>query len=384
MYLQSLSIRNFRNLEDATISFNKRISIFIGKNAQGKTSTIEALYLLAHTKSFRESKLKEVIAFNAGIAPCEIVAQICDGFGIDKSISCMVGERQKEFYINGNRVKKATDFYATLKVVEFTPEDLQLVKGEPQKRRDFLDKTISLIDKRYLEHLISYQKAVKNRNAILKAAEGSNDVLWDESLVWSKLAASHAVYLLEKRRSFVSKLSEKAASLYKLIAIDSQREDSISLSYRDTLLGQTTVDMLVNYRESLMKDRVMKRTNLGPHRDDLIINHQENHGTREARASASQGQARSISLALKISALVLIKELTSETPILLLDDVESELDTTRINALYRLISETLHCQTFITAVDGSAAKNWFKSDAEIFQINAGKITNLVGLPDHNC
>lgn len=373
MYLQSLTVKNFRNLENATIPFKKRISIFVGKNAQGKTSTIEALYLLAHTKSFRENRLKEVISLSASNSQSEITAQIVNEDGIDKSVACLVNERSREFYINGNRVKKATDFYATLKVVEFTPEDLQLVKGEPQQRRDFLDKTISLIDKLYLEHLISYQKAIKNRNAILKAAEGSNEALWEESLVWSQLAADHAVYLLDKRREFVLTLSEKAAAFYKLIAVDSQREDSISLSYRDTFACEDSVDILAKYRGSLTKDRALKRTNLGPHRDDLIIHHQENHGTREARSSASQGQARSISLALKISALVLIKELTLETPILLLDDVESELDTTRINALYRLISESLHCQTFITAVDGSAAKNWFKNEAEIFQIDAGKI-----------
>jgi DNA replication and repair protein RecF len=376
LYLQSLTVKNFRNLENATIPFKKRISIFVGKNAQGKTSTIEALYLLAHTKSFRESRLKEVISLSASNQQSEIIAQIVNEDGIDKSVACLVNERSREFYINGNRVKKATDFYATLKVVEFTPEDLQLVKGEPQQRRDFLDKTISLIDKQYLEHLISYQKAIKNRNAILKAAEGSNEALWEESLAWSQLAADHAVYLLDKRREFVLTLSEKAAAFYKLIAVDSQREDSISLGYRDTFACENSVNILVKYRDSLNKDRALKRTNLGPHRDDLIIHHQENHGTREARSSASQGQARSISLALKISALVLIKELTSETPILLLDDVESELDTTRINALYRLISESLHCQTFITAVDGSAAKNWFKNEAEIFQIDAGKITAI--------
>lgn len=376
MRIKSLTIENFRNLDNAIILFNKRINIFVGKNAQGKTSAIEALYLLAHTKSFRESKLKEVISFNAQHRQSEIVAQIRDETEIDKSIACSVNERSRDFFINGNRVKKASDFYATLKVVEFTPQDLQLVKGEPQQRRDFLDKTISLVDRRYLEHLISYQRAIKNRNAILKAAECSNDSLWEQSLPWSTLAAEHAIYILEKRRDFIAALSKLATEFYRLITVESQREDMISLSYRETLSSQSVVDFLSKYKESLVKDRVLKRTNLGPHRDDILIKHQENYGTREARSSASQGQSRSISLALKISALVLIKELTNETPILLLDDVESELDTTRINALYRLISQDLHCQTFITAVDGSTAKNWFAEAAEIYQIEDGKIIPL--------
>ncbi|MBP9837575.1 MAG: DNA replication/repair protein RecF [Proteobacteria bacterium] len=371
MFVKEIEVYNFRNLQDQVVFFSNNFSVFAGRNGQGKTSLLEAVYLLTNHKSFRCNKTKELLNFLSDDESSYIKAQLETEDG-SKSISLNIRDNKKEYLINENKVTKVKELYQLISSVVFTPEDLELVKGSPVTRRGFLDRCISLADPVYLESLLNYHQALKNRNKLLL----SNTKI-SELFPWDSILAEKALIITEKRQKFVEELIPDFSKYYQLICAREGAE-TVSLKYLPVLQFKTKEDYLEKLAASYEKDLRFKTTTVGPHRDDLeiFINSVFEKGLwKKAKEVASQGQSRSIALALKISSLDYLHRATRKPPLLLLDDVESELDTIRRSGLISLL-ESFNSQVIITTTDVSLAEKTFGSKADFYQIEAGKIQKI--------
>ena len=333
MFINRLSLKQFRNYQDACVEFKKNINIIIGNNAQGKTSLIESIYVLSTTKSHRTSKDSQLILFNEDFARIEAdITRERD----DLHLSLVISKKGKKASYNGIDQKKLSEYVGKLIVVMFAPEDLSLVKGGPQYRRRFMDMEIGQLSPTYLFHLGQYSKLLKQRNELLKQLRmnRSNDLLLD---VITEQLVPHAVYVLNSRIEFLKNLE----------------------------LNEETI--LQKYKDLYDQDIQLGSTSLGPHRDDfsVSINGVNTH------QFGSQGQQRTASLSMKLAEIELIYSVLNEYPILLLDDVLSELDDARQTQLLNTIKNKV--QTFITTTNIDGIDENVIELADIFTINNAKI-----------
>ena len=362
MFIKKLMIKQFRNYQSASVSFKKNINIIIGNNAQGKTSLIESMYVLSTTKSHRTSKDSRLILFGEDFARIE--AEI-EREQDDLELSLVISKKGKKASYNGIVQKKLSDYVGKLIVVMFAPEDLSLVKGGPQYRRRFMDMEIGQLSPTYLYHLGQYSKLLKQRNELLKQLRGNrqNELLLD---VMTEQLVPHAVYVINKRIEFLGQLESFCKKVHG--EISNQREE-ISLDYQNSF-KQIEVDeesILQKYRDLYDQDIQLGSTNLGPHRDDfsVSINGINTH------QFGSQGQQRSASLSMKLAEIELIHSVLNEYPILLLDDVLSELDDTRQTQLLNTIKNKV--QTFITTTNIDGIDEDVIELADIFTIDNAEI-----------
>ncbi len=332
MYLESLTVNNFRNLNKQKIEFTPGINYIYGDNAQGKTSIVEAIYLLAQGKSFRERKVKNLSQWDTNNFE---VQGVFESQEIKKTINITYAKSKKSLYINENKIKSAAEFFGTFTAVSFSPDDLNIVKGPTSERRRFIDQIISMLNKNYVYNLVSYQRALKTRNILLQKNETSS------LNPWNLILFKHGLEVARIRKEFVDKLSIVLEETYNYISNDNCR---VSLSYKSEFLEEDNLDDL--FKRNLEKDLRYKTTSSGVHRDDLsfLIN------DLNARGNCSQGQARSISLGAKIAAAKIIKDINNEDPVLLLDDVQSELDNFRLEKLFELLFSS-DSQIIITATE---------------------------------
>ena len=336
MIIENLYLRNFRNYKECEISFDPFMNIFIGKNAQGKTNILEAIYLLSITKSFRTHILKELIYFGEDFSRLRMnLLSSKDHI----SLEIIISKLGKKALINNKEIHKSSEYVGYLNVVLFTPDDLQLIKGSPKKRRSFLDLEISKISPIYLFNLNKYKKLLKERNEYLKLLHDSKKNEDEYLEVLSEQLAKLSVDLIKKRIEFISLLNELAQEVYKYV---SDGKEELNISYKCSYKEIEYEYILSKYKDHYSKDIFYSTTNIGIHKDDLKI---ELDG-KDASLYASQGQQRSIVLSIKIGLLELIKREIGEYPILLLDDVLSELDDERRVRMLNLISNKV--QTFIT------------------------------------
>jgi len=218
MRLKNLELKQFRNLASQTVSFSERVTLITGKNGQGKTSLLEAIYLLGQSKSFREFRAKELVCWGSNNQECQVDSTVDTEDGT-KNVSYKVINGSRQVFINKERVKKASNFYGLVKSVEFIPDDLQLIKGEPSLRRRFIDKVLAMVDKNYVDSLVHYQRALKNRNALLKSffKNGSKPSTHSELIAnlapWDSALAGHGREVCIKRLAFVKAIE----SLFVLI-----------------------------------------------------------------------------------------------------------------------------------------------------------------------
>ena len=338
MYLSSLSLKGFRNLKKLELSFDSdnKIYAFIGANGQGKTNILEAIYLCALSKSFRTRKNHDLINFGADF--CSIKSELnIDSEEKILEIIITAEPPQKVLKINGVK-KKATDFIGQLKAVFFSPDDLTFMAFAPRLRRRYMDVILSQIDRNYLDNLMRYQEIIRQRNALLKKIkEGSAGK--DELTFWDDQLAEFGMQITDRRMELVDHLNAPVKNHYQAIA---QSEDNLEIKYHPGTEGLHNKEKFLNrIQKSHERDIGSGATQLGPHRDDLHFFY-NNH---DMMLFASRGEWRSLVLALKFTEIELIHEKTNEQPILLLDDVFSELDETRQKYLFNAISDT---QTFIT------------------------------------
>ncbi len=369
MELKRLQLKDYRNCENLELNFDKSKILIIGKNAQGKTNILESIYFLSTLKTPRTSNIQELIRFNREYFKIE--AEVTK---INTNISLLYAytqEKKKEIKTNG--VKSTTkDFKSVLKTVLFSTSDLLLLRGTPQDRRDWLDRAICQIYPAYDDRLTKYEKIRIQKNNFLKdcAKNGTmNDSLLDVYNEQLSVTGSNIIYI---RKKFLKEIEKLAKEKHQII---SNTED-LTIKYDCSFLGinneiESIEDIQYKFLESLDERRIEEirrcQSCVGPHRDDIVfyINNQE------ATKFASQGQQRTIVLALKLSELDIITDKTGEEPILLLDDVLAELDDLRQNYLLKSINS--NTQTIITSVDTILFEEEFLKDVQIYKIENGFI-----------
>lgn len=359
MVIKSLELENFRNYNLLKIEFNNGTNILYGDNAQGKTNILEAIYLSSTTKSHKSSKDKEIVNFNFEEAHIRIVIE---KDGLEEKIDMHLRKNKtKGIAINNIKIKKAADLLGLLNIVLFSPEDLGIIKNGPADRRRFVDMELCQLDKFYLYNLNHYNKIVNQRNKLLKDLYFRPD-LKDTLNVWDSQLVSFGNKIIERRQTFVNQLNEIINGIHKKLSGD--KEDLIIL-YEPDISMELYENKLKNNQD---KDIRLKQTSVGPHRDDISFMINE----VDIRKYGSQGQQRTAALSLKLSEIELVKKITKDTPVLLLDDVLSELDSSRQNYLLNNIGEI---QTIITCTGlDEFVNNRFEID-KVFKVMDGIISN---------
>lgn len=357
MIIKSIELQNFRNYEDLNISFDEGTNIFYGDNAQGKTNILEAVYLSGTTKSHKCSKDKEMIRFGEQEAHIRTVVVKKDKeYQIDMHLK---NNRSKGIAINKVPIKKASELFGILNMVFFSPEDLNIIKNGPAERRRFLDSELCQLDKIYLSDLTTYNKILNQRNKLLKDMVYRPD-LKDTLPVWDMQLVETGRKIIRRRKQFVDELNEIVHDIH--YRISGEKEDLI-LQYEPSI-----EDIFFEDELSRVKERDMRQcmTSVGPHRDDLLFS----IGEVDIRKFGSQGQQRTSALSLKLSEIELVKRSIHDTPVLLLDDVLSELDSNRQNYLLNSIHDT---QTLITCTGlDEFVKNRFHIN-KIFKVVQGTV-----------
>ncbi len=332
MIIKSLELMNFRNYEFLDLKFSEGTNILYGDNAQGKTNVLEAIYLSATTKSHKGSKDKDIVGFDKEEAH---IRTYLAKEGIEYKIDMHLRKnKSKGVAVDGQKLKKAADLLGLLNVVFFSPEDLSIIKNGPAERRRFVDMELCQLDSFYLYNLNHYNKIVNQRNKLLKDMY-FNPQLKDTLNIWDSQLVSFGSKIIERRRMFVGQLNEIIYGIHKKLSGD--REELIIKYEPDVEID----DFETILKKNQEKDIKLKQTSVGPHRDDFSFM----TGNIDIRKFGSQGQQRTAALSLKLSEIEIVKKITKDTPVLLLDDVLSELDSNRQNYLLNSIG---NIQTIIT------------------------------------
>ena len=332
MYIESVQLKNFRNYDSLEVNFDQGTNIFYGDNAQGKTNILESLYLCGTTKSHKGSKDKEVIRFGEEDAHIRMMVKRNElSYKIDMHLR---KNKAKGVAINGLPIKKASELFGVVNLVFFSPEDLNIIKNGPGERRRFLDLELCQLDRIYLTDLASYNHIVNQRNKLLKDLYVRPE-LKDTLDIWDMQMTEYGRRIIKKRQAFVQELNEVIQKIHRNLT---GGVEELEVIYEPSCAEEELERMTASNRE---KDMRMKLTSVGPHRDALCV---KANGI-DIRKYGSQGQQRTAALSLKLSEIYIVKQKIKDTPILLLDDVLSELDSSRQNYLL----ESIHnIQTMIT------------------------------------
>lgn len=357
MIIKSLELMNFRNYEFLELKFSKGTNILYGDNAQGKTNILEAIYLSATTKSHKGSKDRDIINFNAEESH---IRTYLDKEGIEYKVDMHLRKsKSKGIAVDGQKIKKAAELLGLLNVVFFSPEDLNIIKNGPAERRRFVDMELCQLDNFYLYNLNHYNKIVNQRNKLLKDMY-FNPQLKETLNIWDSQLVSFGSKIIERRRIFTEQLNEIIYEIHKKL---SGGKEELVIQYEPDVEIE---DFEAKLRSSQEKDSKLKQTSVGPHRDDFcfIV------GNIDIRRFGSQGQQRTAALSLKLSEIELVKKIKKDTPVLLLDDVLSELDSNRHNYLLNSIGDI---QTIIscTGLD-EFVNNRFEID-KVFKVVEGTV-----------
>ena len=358
MYISSLELADFRNIASLHMEFSQGTNILYGENAQGKTNILESLYMLSTTKSHRGVRDRDMIRF--GREESHIRSLIMKG-GIDYRIDMHLRKnKSKGIAINGQRIKKASELIGILHIVFFSPEDLGIVKNGPAERRRFMDMELCQLDASYLHNLNQYNKTVENRNRLLRDIYMFPDL--KETLdVWDAQLVNFGSKIIESRRRFILALNGIVGEIHGKL---SGGREHLSLLYEPNTAAE---DLEERLRFSRERDIHMKTTSTGPHRDDFSFM----DGEIDLRRYGSQGQQRTCALSLKLSEIDLVKKMIGHRPVLMMDDVLSELDSGRQNYLLNTIGGI---QTFITCTGlDEFVNNRFRID-QVYRVENGMCT----------
>lgn len=357
MIIKSLKLKNYRNYELLDLNFDPKTNILYGDNAQGKTNILEALYLSGTTKSHRGTKDRDLIRFGCDESHLETIAE---KYGVDYKIDMHLKKNSpKGIAVNKIPIRRAGELFGIVHFVFFSPEDLNIIKDGPAGRRRFIDFELSQLDKVYLSNLSNYNRIINQRNSLLKELNFQKNLI-DTLDIWDIQLAEYGTKIIERRKEFIKQVNEIISNIhYKLTG----GKERIVLSYESSIGNMTLEESLKKNRE---KDIKFKSTSAGPHRDDLCF-HVDN---LDIRKFGSQGQQRTAALSLKMSEIELVKILIRDTPILLLDDVLSELDKHRQNYLLDSIHDI---QTVITCTGLDEFVNHRFSINKIFHVKNGSI-----------
>lgn len=365
MIIKSIELSNFRNYEQLNLELDKGTNILYGDNAQGKTNILEAVYLCGTTKSHKGSKDKEMIRFDGEEAHIRTIVEKNEkSYQIDMHLR---NRGAKGVAINKLPIKKASELFGILNIVFFSPEDLNIIKNGPAERRRFIDLELCQLDKIYLSDLTRYNKTLVQRNKLLKDINYRPE-LRDTLPVWDMQLLEYGKNIIKKRRQFISELNEIISEIHFNI---SGGKENLVLKYEPSIDDIFFEDELIKARN---KDLKLCQTTVGPHRDDMLFS----IDGIDIRKYGSQGQQRTSALSLKLSEIDLVKKSINSTPVLLLDDVLSELDSNRQNYLLNSINDI---QTIITCTGlEEFVKNRFQID-KIYQVVQGKVFEKKSIED---
>ena len=357
MIVESLKLQNYRNYEYLNMNFDEKINIIYGDNAQGKTNILESMYVCATSKSHRGSKDREIIRFDNDESHIKVNVKKNDmNYRIDMHLK---KNKPKGIAVNGIPIKRAVELFGILNIVFFSPEDLNIIKNGPGERRRFLDSELCQLNKIYLSDLFQYNHILNQRNKLLK------DIAQKESLkstldIWDEQLVRYGASVIRSRREFVREMNEVIQRIHSSITGE---KEQIELIYEPNVEEEQFLEILLKNRE---KDFKFKNTSSGPHRDDMCV--KINH--IDIRKYGSQGQQRTAALSLKLSEIHLVERKIKDVPILLLDDVLSELDSNRQNYLLNSIHDI---QTIITCTGlDEFIRNRFEIN-KIFKVIDGSI-----------
>ncbi|MGN0367175.1 MAG: DNA replication/repair protein RecF [Wujia sp.] len=331
MHIKELALLNYRNYEEAHICFSDGINILYGDNAQGKTNILEAIYLLGTTKSHRGSKDKEIIRFEQ--SDCHLRAQI-KKMDMNRRIDMHLKKsNSKGIAIDMVPIRRSVELLGLMNLVFFSPEDLSIIKNGPSERRNFMDMELCQLNKLYVSNLNQYKKVLEQRNSLLKQIAYDRTSM-DMLSVWNEQFVQYGSEIIRQRQKFIDLINEIIPAIHRNLT---GGRETLTLIYDKN----TEEDFLQELEEKIDMDLRYQSTQIGPHRDDIIFLVDD----MDVRKFGSQGQQRTVALSLKLAEIELVKKTIHENPILLLDDVMSELDSKRRDALLDSIKGI---QTIIT------------------------------------
>ncbi len=371
MYIEKLALKNYRNYEELVIEFENKVNVILGENAQGKTNVMESIYVLAMAKSHRTSNDKDIIRWDQDYAKIEGRVQKQHS---SLPLELIISKKGKKAKLNHIEQKKLSQYVGNLNVVMFAPEDLNLVKGSPQVRRRFIDMEIGQVSPVYLHDMSQYQKILHQRNHYLKMLQIKKQTDQTMLEILTEQFIQMAVKIVKKRFEFLHLLEKWAKPIHHGI---SRGIESLDITYKpsvEVLEEQDLTKMAVSFEEKFTKlrEREIDRgtTLFGPHRDDLLffVN------GRDVQTFGSQGQQRTTALSVKLAEIELIYSEIGEYPILLLDDVLSELDDYRQSHLLNTIQGKV--QTFVTTTSVEGIDHQTLREASMFEVSSGVIKKV--------
>ena len=360
MIVKSLKLKNFRNYSLLHLDFDEATNIFYGDNAQGKTNILESIYLCGTTKSHRGTKDRDMIQFGQEESHIEVVVEKDNApFLIDMHLK---KNSPKGIAINKIPIRKASELFGIIHIVFFSPEDLNIIKNGPSERRRFIDIELAQLDKVYLNDLSNYNRIVNQRNKLLKDIYDRNDLM--ETLdIWDLQLVNYGNRVMQRRKLFIEQMNEIVGNVHERLTGGKER---LTILYEAGIGNNDFEEVLFKNRE---RDIRMKSTSVGPHRDDICFMTDE----IDIRKFGSQGQQRTAALSLKLSEIELVKSEIRDTPILLLDDVLSELDKHRQNYLLDSIRDV---QTLITCTGLDDFVNHRFSINKILHVDKGHVVKV--------
>jgi DNA replication and repair protein RecF len=362
MKLTKLQLENFRNYQNFTHDFakNKNLILIHGPNGQGKTNFLEAIYLLSLGKSFRTTHQDNLVLWDFDYYRIKGEVEADDESQTFEVFYASHPQKQKSFKINDVK-KKNSEYIGNFLTVLFQPEDLNILYLSPSLRRKYMDILLSQVDKVYLESLMKYGRVLKQRNVLLQEIREKSfkkmnvGNLHEDLSAWDQELMEFGYTISKKRRELVEFLEKKLEKIYQSI---SGKKEKLKVHYQSKITDQENYHNLIE--QSRQRDILQGKTNLGPHRDDLIFFIDD----KEITQSASRGEVRTLLLAIKLAEIAIIKEKTKQTPLLLLDDVFSELDSSRRLKLLKSIKD---CQTIITTTN-LAYLDEVKGESELLEL----------------
>lgn len=375
MILKKIELHNFRNYEKLMTRFYKGINIVYGDNAQGKTNLLESIYVLGLTKSHRSFIDNNLIKNN-----CEslLIKGTVSGDLFDKNLQIVIDNKSKSYEIDGLSVKKVSDYISNVNIIIFYPDDLEILKGSPQLRRKYLNMELSQLYNSYFVVLNDYNKLLKMRNEYLKKMNKGQNFDMNYFDIITSYLIEKAIIIYQMRYKFIEKINETCAQIYKdIMGLDGFHIEYISnLKIKDMKDPKLKEKLFEQYRNQLDYEQRMCITTLGPHKDDFNFM----VGSNNLKLYGSQGQQRVAVLTLKLAEIPIFKKYKETTPILLLDDVFSELSDDKKNNLIKYISKDI--QTIITTTELNNLDGRLVKKAKLFKIEKGKLTKIKEVKDN--
>ena len=363
MQLKKIRLQNYRNYDNFEIDFGKNLNIIIGNNAQGKTNLLESIYVLAVTKSFLSINDKGLIKFNNKFA--KISGEITNNTKKNNKLEIIFSDKGKVVKVNGKEIKKLSDYISIINVIIFSTDNIRIFKESPNSRRKYFNIEISQINKNYLKYLSEYNILLKQRNEFLKVMNINKKSDLNYLDILNDKYVSLSIEISNYRKRYVDDINEYLSDMFKYIT----GMDGLILKYHTNIDEDKSV-FKKKLTSNLNKELMYKMTLVGPNRDDFYFKLDD----KDLSLYGSQGQMRSAVLALKLSEVKLFNDMTGDSPILLLDDIFSELDIEKRNNLLSTLSNNV--QTVITTTDMENITEDIRKKANVYEIDDGNIISI--------